>query len=87
MPRLCAAAFVASLSGLTFGVGSAAAAECYPHCDYIQDYGPYDYTYIRPGLFGYPICDWRGNCSPYPVYAYSGRRGGRITIRTLSPQR
>ena len=86
MPRLFAAAFVASLGILTFGAGGAV-AECYPHCDYIQDYGPYDYTYIRPGLFGYPICDWRGNCLPHYAYVYSGRGRGQITIRSLSPQR
>jgi hypothetical protein len=84
MPKWRTAAIVASAAFLSVASAGAIAAECTPHCDYIQDYGPYDYTYVRPGLFGYAICDWWGNCSPYRVYAYSGRRTGRITIRSLS---
>jgi hypothetical protein len=71
-------------------VGIAGAADCAPHCDYIQDYGPYDLTYIQPGLFAFPICDWRGNCSPHAYYTNSGPRFtwvpwqrplGRVTVR------
>jgi hypothetical protein len=60
------------------------AEDCAPHCDYWHNYGPYDFSYIRPGMFGYPICDRQGNCSPYLVYTYQGRRYGRITIRPAS---
>jgi hypothetical protein len=69
---------------LFFGLSPARAeVECFPHCDYWHDYGPYDFTYIRPGLFGYPICGPRGDCAPYLVYTY--QRGyhlrKRVTIR------
>jgi hypothetical protein len=59
------------------------AIDCSPHCDYVHDYEPIDFTYVRPGLFGYPVCDPQGNCSPHLVYRY-GRvpwRGVTITIR------
>ena len=81
MPKRCAAAAIVLVSSL-LGVGSASATECYPNCDYIHDYGPYDYTYIRPGLYAYPRCDWRGNCLPHYAYIYSPWRGrGQIIIR------
>jgi hypothetical protein len=52
--------------------GSAfAQTDCTPHCDFNHYYGPSDYTYVRPGLFGYPRCGPRGNCSPNLVYGYS----------------
>jgi hypothetical protein len=63
------------------GMSSASAAECYPHCDYTHYYGPLDFTYIHPGLFGYPLCDPRGNCSPQLAYSTGGVRWGRITVR------
>jgi hypothetical protein len=80
MPRVLA--MMASVSVLLFAA-PVVADECYPHCDYIQDYGPYDYTYVRPGLFGYPVCDRLGNCSPAALYAYSWQPRGRITVRPL----
>jgi hypothetical protein len=64
-----------------FGSASAAAVECAPHCDYYHYYGPYDFTYVRPDLYAYPLCGPRGNCSPYLVYSTSGVRRGRIEIR------
>jgi len=78
------------VAGILFGfflLGSSsvsAAVECYPHCDYWHDYGPYDFTYKRPGLFGYPICTPRGDCAPHLVYTYQRGYGPRkiITIRT-----
>jgi hypothetical protein len=63
---------------------AALAEDCAPHCDYWHYYGPYDFSYIKPGMLGYPICDRQGNCSPYLVYTYAGRRYGRITIRPAS---
>jgi hypothetical protein len=74
----------ASVSLFLFGSGTALAEDCSPHCDYWHSYGPYDFSYIRPGLLGYPICDRRGNCSPHLVYTYSGQRHARITI-TVRP--
>jgi hypothetical protein len=76
-------------------LGVAGAADCTPHCDYIQDYGPYDLTYIQPGLFAFPICDRRGNCAPRAYYTDSGPRFtwvpwqrplGRVTVR-VRPRR
>jgi hypothetical protein len=64
--------------------GTALAAECFPRCDYTHDYGPYDFTYIRPGLYGYPICGPRGNCLPNLVYSTSGyARRGNIEVRFI----
>jgi hypothetical protein len=83
MPILFAAALLGFLS---IGTRSAPAAECYPHCDYNHYYGPFDFTYIQPGLFGYPRCNPRGDCAPDLVYSTSGYstsgiRRGRITVR------
>jgi hypothetical protein len=64
----------------------ARAADCYPHCDYNHYYGPSDFTYVRPGLFAYPRCNARGECSPALLYSSTGLRRGNITIRFL-PQR
>jgi hypothetical protein len=74
----------AILSVFLFGTDSVLAEDCAPHCDYWHNYGPYDFSYIKPGMVGYPICDRQGNCSPYLVYVYPGRRYGRITIRPVS---
>jgi len=59
----------------------AAAAECAPHCDYNHRYGPYDFTYVRPGLFAYPLCDALGRCAPRLVYVQSGRPTGNVEVR------
>jgi hypothetical protein len=77
--------FIAALSvGLCcFGTGTALAADCSPHCDYYHDYGPYNFSYVEPGLTGYPVCDRRGDCSPYLVYLHSGHRRGQVTIRQV----
>ena len=56
------------------------ATECYPHCDYNHYLGPYDYSYISPGLFGYLACDRFTVCSPHQVYRYSRTPTGRIEI-------
>ena len=80
---------VAVLSSVLLGSGIAWAADCTPHCDYVHDYGPYDFSYVRPGLAGYPVCDWRGDCAPRIVYYYAGHRrpGVRIIIRPTNPNR
>jgi hypothetical protein len=72
---------VAILAFWCAGTRAGSAAECFPHCDYTHDYGPFDFTYIEPGLFGYPLCGPRGNCSPQLAYSTSGVRRGRITVR------
>jgi hypothetical protein len=74
---------VGMFSLFVFGVGAVSAADCSAHCDYWHYYGPYDFGYIESGLFGYPRCDARGNCSPRLDYVYSGHRHGRITIRPV----
>jgi hypothetical protein len=82
MPNHFALVFLASVSlGTWFGTGAVSAAECYPYCDYTHYYGPFDFTYVQPGLFGYPLCGPRGNCSPQLVYSTTGFRRGRITVR------
>lgn len=83
MLRILAAA---ALGAILIHSGVAEATDCAPHCDYVHDYGPYDFSYIRPGLFGYPVCDWRGDCSPYLIYRYSGRPWPGVTI-TIRPTR
>jgi hypothetical protein len=78
-------------AALCLSLGSASgalAAECYPHCDYVHNYGPYDFTYVRPGLYGYPLCNVRGECAPNLVYSTSGRpRRGNIEARFISRPR
>jgi hypothetical protein len=61
-----------AILSLLWGAGAALAVDCAPHCDFVHDYGPYDLSYIRPGLAGIPVCDRQGNCSPHLVYVYSG---------------
>jgi hypothetical protein len=79
--------FSAFVFGAVFFGGSLAwADDCYPHCDFWHDYGPYDFTYIRPGLYGYPICGPLGDCSPHLGYVYPGgyRYRKSITVRSRS---
>jgi hypothetical protein len=94
MLRFSAAALVAFLLGTPFvGTRSAVAEECFPACDYTHYYGPSAFTYVRPGLYGYPRCGPRGECSPHLVYSTTGYPTGypgRITIRfprARAPQR
>src|SRR5919201_1701212 len=83
--RMSRASAMAVLTITLFGSTIAVAEDCYPNCDLWHYYGPYDFTYIRPGLYGYPICGPRGDCSPYLAYTYQGgyRLRKRVTIRTL----
>jgi hypothetical protein len=61
---------------------ASAQSDCEPHCDFTHYYGPSDYTYREPGLFGYPSCGPGGSCSPYLTYRYSGATTGqRILIQ------
>jgi hypothetical protein len=60
--------------------GAVCAEDCAPYCGYTHDYGPFDFTYIRPGVYGYAPCRWDGNCAPYLAYSASGYPRGRITI-------
>jgi hypothetical protein len=82
MPNHFALAFLASsFLGTWLGTGAVSAAECFPYCDYTHYYGPFDFTYIQPGLFGHALCGPRGNCSPQLAYSTTGIRRGRITVR------
>jgi hypothetical protein len=83
MSRILAAAVV---SLALFASGTAWAVDCSPHCDYVHDYGPYDFAYVRRGLFAYPVCGPRGNCGPNLVYTYSGPSWHGITI-VVHPRR
>jgi hypothetical protein len=62
------------------------AYDCAPHCDYVHDYGPYDFSWVAPGLVGYPVCDRHGNCSPHLLYRRFGRPWPGVTI-TIRPTR
>jgi hypothetical protein len=82
---------VALLAFVLAGTGPAMAQQCIPRCDYSHYYGPYDFTYAKPGLFGYPRCGPQGDCAPHLAYTtgdYSPSIGvllpvpaGRITVR------
>jgi hypothetical protein len=77
--------------------GSAQArVDCHPNCDFVHDYGPYNLSWARPGLWCAPRCDARGNCAPTPSCfvatgvagqnpfetSFYGRRPiGRVTVR------
>jgi len=80
MPNYFALAFLA-LAFSCVGTPTVSAAECFPHCDYTHYYGPFDFTYIQSGLFGYPRCNAQGNCFPQLVYSTTSFRLGRITVR------
>ena len=74
----------AVLFAFVLASGAALAYDCAPHCDYVHDYGPYDLSWVAPGLVGYPVCDRAGNCSPHLVYRQFGPRRVGITI-TVRP--
>jgi hypothetical protein len=60
------------------------AGECFPYCDYNHNYGPYDFTYVKPGLWGHATCGPNGNCLPRLSYSVSGRvPRGNIEVRSL----
>jgi hypothetical protein len=73
---------------LVLAAAPAFAIECAPYCDYTHDYGPYDLTWKRPGLYAFPVCAPNGECAPRAVRVYSPvsgwpypYRGVRITVR------
>jgi hypothetical protein len=76
------AAAIASLPVLVPGTASAE-VDCAPYCDFIHDYGPQDFTYVRPGLYLYPRCGPSGYCSPY-LLSSTQRFRGRVTIRSFA---
>jgi hypothetical protein len=71
------------------------AIDCAPFCDYTHDYGPYDLSWKRPGLYAYPRCAPNGDCAPRAAHAYSPvsgwpwwpYRGVRITVRPRNRSR
>jgi hypothetical protein len=91
MPRSIAA-FVCLLGLATWGASADCASAqtgsppalsaCAPHCDYTHYYGPYDFTYVRPGLFAFATCGPTGECSPALVSSGARAPIGRITVRT-----
>ena len=55
--------FAAALLGVfCLGTRPVLAEDCFPHCDFYHDYGPY---VIGPSLYCYPRCGLNGNCSPF----------------------
>ena len=80
MPRaIAAAAFGLAL----FALSPAWAVECAPYCDYTHDYGPYDFTYARPGLYGFPACNLYGECLPRLAYSRGVPYRGYLGVRPL----
>ena len=59
------------LAFVMFAASPAAAIECAPYCDYTHDYGPYDLSWKRPGLYAFPVCAPNGECAPRAVRVYS----------------
>jgi hypothetical protein len=41
---------------------------------------PLDFTYVRPGLYGYSVCGPRGECSPHFVYSPTGVRAPSVGV-------
>jgi hypothetical protein len=81
---------VAALSALFLaGTGAAVAQQqCFPHCDYNHYYGPYDFTYAQPGLFGYPRCGPQGDCAPHLAYTVGANTPSTIgVVRQVPPGR
>ena len=78
--------FTVAFFGLLLTVPDPAVAkiDCYPYCDFTHYYGPLDFTYVKPGLFCYPRCGPRGDCSPYLACTYSRLPSGQVTVRTWS---
>ncbi len=80
MPKVVAAAICMLVA--CAGGPAAADVSCAPNCDFFHYYGPYDFTYIRPGLYAYPRCGPDGSCSPHLVYSLPPFRG-HVTVRSL----
>jgi hypothetical protein len=79
-----ASLFALSIAAPIFFVTASPAraeVECSPYCDYTHDYGPYDLTWIRPGLYAFPVCGPSGDCAPHAVHTYPRYRSVRITVR------
>lgn len=85
MPRFAAFMLVSAVMLVGGAVPAAAQSRpsCYPYCDYTHYYGPYDYRYVRPGLYCNPICRPDGTCLPNPACSVQGRRG-TITVRSYA---
>jgi hypothetical protein len=61
---------LACLAFLLTGTNAVLAQQaCSPHCDYTHYYGPLDFSYAQPGLFGHPHCGPQGDCAPHLSYA------------------
>ena len=72
---------LASLAFFLAGTGAAPAEACFPRCDYTHYYGPLDFSYTQPGLFGYPQqCGPQGDCAPHLAYT-TGILQKRIAVR------
>ncbi len=81
--------------GAAITASPAFAIECAPYCDYTHDYGPYDLSWKRPGLYAFPVCAPNGECAPRAARVYSpvsgwrywSYRGVRITVRPRNRHR
>jgi hypothetical protein len=78
MPRYFAAALLVFCLGTT----AAWALDCFPHCDFYNNYGPY---VIGPSLYCNPRCDLQGNCSPFLVCKQQSHGIHKSNSATASP--
>jgi hypothetical protein len=75
--------FAATLLGLCcFGTSAGWAVDCFPHCDYYNDYGPY---VIGPTYYCNPRCSLQGNCSPFLACKQQSRGIHKSNPSTTAP--
>ena len=75
--------FAAALLGVfCFGTRAVLAVDCFPHCDFYSNYGPY---VIGPSLYCNPRCGLEGNCSPFLDCKQQSRGIRRSEPATASP--
>jgi hypothetical protein len=74
--------FAAALLGLCCFGTSAGAVDCFPHCDYYNDYGPY---VIGPTYYCNPRCGLQGNCSPFLACKQQGHGLHKANPSTTAP--
>jgi hypothetical protein len=75
--------FAAALLGVfCLGTTAALALDCFPHCDFYNNYGPY---VLGPSLYCNPRCDLQGNCTPFPVCKQQSHGIHKSNSATASP--
>lgn len=72
----------ALLGLLCFETSAASAVDCFPHCDFYNNYGPY---VMGPTLYCNPRCALQGNCSPFLVCTQQSHRIRQTNPATSAP--